>query len=54
MFKTTLTHIRVIIAMLGAIQGLNQKLADELKAKSAEIAQLKARLAAIERRLGVK
>jgi trimeric autotransporter adhesin len=39
---------------LAAIQGLNQKLGDEVKAKNAEIAALKSRLLAIERRLGAR
>ena len=36
-----------------AIQGLNQKLSDQVRAKDGEIAKLKARLAAIEKRLGL-
>ena len=36
-----------------AIQGLNQKLSDQVRAKDGEIAKLRARLAAIEKRLGL-
>jgi hypothetical protein len=44
-------HIATVDAdgvALAAIQGLNQKLTEELKQKAAEIAELKARLAALE------
>ena len=36
-----------------AIQGLNLKLADQVKTKDSEITKLKARLAAIEKKLGL-
>jgi hypothetical protein len=38
---------------LSAIQGLNQKLTEQVKSKDAEILALKARLLAIEKRLGL-
>ena len=38
---------------LAAIQGLNQKLTDTLKAKDAEVRAMKAELAAIKKRLGM-
>ena len=38
---------------IAAIQGLNQKLSDLVRAKDSEITTLKARLAAIEKKLGL-
>jgi trimeric autotransporter adhesin len=50
--KTTNT-IDVTGVALAAIQGLNQKLTEQAKAKDAEIGSLKARLQAIEKKLGL-
>lgn len=53
MNDTTITSSDVSGVALGAIQGLNQKLAVQLKQKDAEIAALKRDMAAIKRKLGM-
>lgn len=51
--KTISTADASVVA-IAAIQGLNLKLADQVRAKDGEITKLKARLAAIEKKLGLQ
>ena len=49
----TISTIDASGVAIAAIQGLNLRLSEQVRAKDSEIAKLKARLVAIEKRLGL-